>query len=106
VPGVEGGQVQHSHYLPPLRLQDTEAGYQTTPRSNAEPDLRCDTGDARDLLVGRRLEQPSWVVERAFPHLHWFRRLRIRWEIRDDIHEAFLTLGCALICWRRLNSFR
>jgi len=21
--------------------------------------------------------------------------LRIRWEIRDDIHEAFLTLGCA-----------
>jgi hypothetical protein len=43
-------------------------------------------------------------VERAFAHLHWFRRLRIRWEIRDDIHEAFLTLGCALICWRRLNS--
>jgi hypothetical protein len=40
------------------------------------------------------------------PNLHWFRRLRIRWEIRDDIHEAFLTLGCALICWRRLNSFR
>ena len=26
------------------------------------------------------------------------------WEIRDDIHEAFRTLGCALICWRRLNS--
>ncbi|MGX1887815.1 IS5/IS1182 family transposase, partial [Streptomyces sp. NPDC055287] len=47
-----------------------------------------------------------WVVERAFAHLHWFRRLRIRWEIRDDIHEAFLTLGCALICWRRLKSFR
>jgi transposase len=32
-----------------------------------------------------------------------FRRLRIRWEIRDDIHEAFLTLGCAIICWRRLK---
>jgi transposase len=47
-----------------------------------------------------------WVVERAFAHLHWFRRLRIRWEIRDDIHEAFLALGCALICWRRLSSFR
>ncbi|MGQ4335173.1 IS5/IS1182 family transposase, partial [Streptomyces hayashii] len=31
---------------------------------------------------------------------------RIRWEIRDDIHEAFLTLGCALICWRRLKSLR
>ncbi|MDH6697510.1 transposase [Streptomyces sp. MAA16] len=35
-----------------------------------------------------------WVVERAFAHLHWFRRLRVRWEIR----EAFLTLACALIC--------
>ncbi|WP_189601600.1 IS5 family transposase [Streptomyces lateritius] len=43
------------------------------------------------------------VVERAFAHLHWFRRLRIRWEIRDDIHETFLV-GCALIRWRRLNS--
>ncbi len=41
---------------------------------------------------------------RAFAHLHWFRRLRIYWEIRDDIHEAFLTLGCAVLCWRRLNS--
>jgi hypothetical protein len=30
------------------------------------------------------------------------RRLRIRWEIRDDIHEAFLALGCASICYRRL----
>lgn len=45
-----------------------------------------------------------WVAEAAFALLHWFRRLRIRWEIRDDIHEAFLTLGCAIICWRRLRS--
>lgn len=53
---------------------------------------------------GSGLGTQRWVVERAFAHLHWFRRLRIRWEIRDDIHEAFLTLGCALICWRRLSS--
>jgi hypothetical protein len=26
------------------------------------------------------------------------RRLRVRYERRDDIHEAFLTLGCVLIC--------
>ena len=55
---------------------------------------------------GSGLGTQRWVVERAFAHLHWFRRLRIRWKIRDDIHEAFLILGCALICWRRLNSFR
>ncbi|MFI7349423.1 transposase [Streptomyces sp. NPDC049936] len=70
---------------------------------------------ARDLgvkpLIARRgtehgsgLGTQRWVVERAFAHLHWFRRLRIRWEIHDDIHEAFLILGCALICWRRLKK--
>ena len=31
-------------------------------------------------------------------------RLRIRWEIRDDIHEAFLSLACSIICWRRLTN--
>ncbi|MFE7673920.1 IS5 family transposase [Streptomyces albidoflavus] len=51
---------------------------------------------------GSGLGAQRWFVERAVAHLHWFRRLRIRWEIRDDIHEAFLTLGCVLICWRRL----
>jgi hypothetical protein len=44
------------------------------------------------------------VVEGTLALLHWFRRLRIRWEIRDDIHEAFPTLGCAVICWRRLKA--
>ncbi|GGW09247.1 hypothetical protein GCM10018980_22800 [Streptomyces capoamus] len=65
---------------------------------------------AKPLIARRGTEHGSglgsrrWVVERAFAHLHWSRRLRIRWEIRDDIHEAFLTLGCALICWRRRRS--
>ena len=45
-----------------------------------------------------------WVVEQAIALLHWFRRLRIRWEIRDDIHQAFLSLACAIICWRRLRN--
>jgi transposase len=53
---------------------------------------------------GSGLGVHRWVVEQSFALLHWFRRLRIRWEIRDDIHEAFLTLGCALICWRRLRA--
>jgi hypothetical protein len=28
----------------------------------------------------------------------------MRWQIRADTHEAFLTLGCAIICWRRLKK--
>jgi hypothetical protein len=38
------------------------------------------------------------------PPAYPFRRLRTRWEIRDDIHNAFVTLGCAIICWRRLRN--
>ena len=52
-------------------------------------------------------ESPSvyrWVVEQGFALLHWFRRLRIRSEIRDDIHEGFLRFACAIICWRRLHN--
>ncbi|WP_405650467.1 MULTISPECIES: hypothetical protein [unclassified Streptomyces] len=45
-----------------------------------------------------------WVVGGAITLLHWFRRLRIRWEIRDDIHRAFVTLGRTVICWRRLRT--
>lgn len=41
-------------------------------------------------------------VERTFAWLNQFRRLRVRYEKRADIHEAFLALGCALICWRFL----
>jgi hypothetical protein len=31
------------------------------------------------------------------------RRLKVRYERRDDIHQAFLDLGCALICWRYIE---
>ena len=45
-----------------------------------------------------------WPVERTISWLHQFRRLRVRWERRRDIHQAFLTLGCAIICWRTLHQ--
>lgn len=45
-----------------------------------------------------------YVVEQTIALLHQFRRLRTRFDKRDDIHEAFMTLGCAMICWRRLHS--
>lgn len=43
------------------------------------------------------------VVEQTIALLHWFRRLRVHWEFRDDIHHGFLTLATSLICWRRLE---
>lgn len=46
-----------------------------------------------------RLGRHRWIVERAFAWLHRNRRLLVRYERRDDLHEAFLHLGSALICW-------
>ncbi len=42
---------------------------------------------------GSGLGVHRYVVERTIGLLHWFRRLRIRWETRDDIHEAFHDPG-------------
>ena len=58
----------------------------------------------RGVPHGSGLGEYRYVVEQAIALLHWFRRLRIRWEVRDDIHEAFMTIGCAIICWRRLKT--
>jgi transposase len=49
-----------------------------------------------------RLGRHRWVVERTLAWLNRFRRLTVRYERRADIHQAFLTLGCALICWTAL----
>ncbi|WP_370663343.1 IS5 family transposase [Massilia mucilaginosa] len=52
-----------------------------------------------------RLGRWRWVVERTLGWLHRFRRLRIRDERRAEIHQAFLSLACSLICWRYVERF-
>lgn len=51
-----------------------------------------------------RLGRHRWVVERTLAWLNRFRRLTVRYERRADIHQAFLTLGCALICFDTLQK--
>jgi hypothetical protein len=55
---------------------------------------------------GSGLRRLRWVVERTFAWLHFFRRLRLRWERRPELHEAFLRLGCAVICQRHLRALK
>jgi len=52
---------------------------------------------------GSGLGRWRWVVEHTFAWLRQFCRLRVRYDKRADIHQAFLSLGCALICWRSLR---
>jgi transposase len=58
----------------------------------------------RGTRHGTGLGTYRWVVERPFAWLHGFRRLRIRWERRADMHEAFLRLACCLITLRQIHS--
>jgi IS5 family transposase len=57
----------------------------------------------RGIESSERLGRHRWRVERTLSWLHRLRRLRIRYEQRDDIHQAFLSLGCALICFKQLQ---
>jgi transposase len=60
----------------------------------------------RGVESSERLGRYMWVVERTGAWLNQYRRLRIRYERRADIHLAFLHLGCTLICWNFLvNGF-
>ncbi|WP_107115088.1 IS5 family transposase [Streptomyces kanasensis] len=57
----------------------------------------------RGVPHGSGLGAHRWVVERTIAWLHGFRRLRVRWERRDDIHEAFLGLATCLITHRHVQ---
>ncbi len=68
----------------------------------------------------------TWLVQRPRYHIHytptysswlnqverWFglitqraiRRLRLRHEKRADMHKAFLSLACVLICWNFIQG--
>ena len=58
----------------------------------------------RRTTHGSGLGRWRWVVERTFAWLNQFRRLRVRYEKPADMHEALLSLGCALICWYALRK--
>jgi transposase len=56
----------------------------------------------RRITHGSGLGRWRWVVERTFAWLSRFRRLRVRYDKRADIHAAFLSPGCVWIGWQSL----
>ena len=60
--------------------------------------LRQTTGFVESLLSLSGLTGRCRITQR-------FRRLVIRYERRADIHEAFVILGCALICLDQIRRF-
>lgn len=66
----------------------------------------------RPLIAERNSEHGSglgefrYVVEAFFDWLFNWRRLRLRYEKRPDIHDAFLYLACSMICWTKLITVK
>jgi hypothetical protein len=58
--------------------------------------------DGAGMDSSEKLGRHRWVVERTLAWLSRYRRLSVRYERRADIHEAFLHLGCSLICLNHL----
>ncbi len=93
------------HHTREMCCKSSPRGAQAPRRAtDRDPRRTPNTPARRGTEHGSGLGVHRWVVEQSIALLHWFRRLRIRWEIRDDIHEAFLSLACSIICWRRLNN--
>jgi len=108
------------HLLPLIANIPEVKGKPGHPKSKPDSvyaDRAYDSQDARDLLVwlgiepflakrntehGTGLGKVRWVVERTIGWLHNFRRLRVRFDRRADIHEGFLALAKSLICFNLL----
>jgi len=63
-------------------------------------------------VIGRRVgpdvdrRRDRYVVEQTIAAVHQNRRLKVRYEKRADVHQAFLTLACIKVCWYRLDPDR
>ncbi len=96
--GLRGHLIQRPRVVYADRGYDSERHRQALRNRGIEPVIA-----KRRTEHGSGLGKYRWVVERSHSWLHNFRRLRTRFERRADIHEAFLKLGCSLVCW---NIFR
>lgn len=96
--GLRGHPIQRPRVVYADRGYDSDRHRQALRNRGIEPVIA-----RRRTEHGSGLGKYRWVVERTHSWLHNFRRLRTRFERRADIHEAFLKLGCSLVCW---NIFR
>ena len=104
--------------IPPLRQPQHRPGRPRRRPDKLHADKAYDSRKNRDMLrrrhiiprIARRLIESSerlgryrWVAERTFAWLHRNRRLLVRYERDDALHQAFLSLAAALICWQLLH---
>lgn len=50
----------------------------------------------------KHMYKKRWVVERTNAWLQNYRRIAMRWDKHATFYEAFIELGCIMICLRRV----
>jgi transposase len=104
--------------IPPLRQPHHRPGRPRRRPGKLHADKAYDSAHNRAVLrrrhilprIARRLIDSSqrlgryrWVAERTFAWVHRNRRLLVRYDRDDALHQAFLSLAAALICWQLLH---
>jgi len=79
------------------RAYDSEAHRKDLPKRGIQPHIA-----RRNTEHGSGLGIYRWVAECCIGWLHGFKRLRVRYDYLDDIHQAFMTLAECIICFRVL----
>jgi transposase len=98
------GRVGHPLTQPKAVLADR--GYDSEPHREQLRQRHIDPVLAeRNTGHGSGLGTLRWPVERTISWLHQARRLRVRYDKRADVHEAFVKLRCDVICWLQLLPF-
>ena len=87
-----------------MALVFADSGYAGDRVGQASPHVKVEVVKRDPEQKGFAVQRRRWVVERTFAWLNQFRRLRVRYERRADMHLAFLTVGCILICWKFLEA--
>ncbi len=80
------------------RAYDSDPHRQRLRRRGIRPQIA-----RRNTAHGSGLGVYRWVVERTLSWFHKPRKLRLRTERLADIHEALMSLTCALICFNVLT---
>lgn len=102
VRGTRGPRRRRVKFLLADRAYDAEAKIRQPLRQQRIAPLIAH----RNTEHGSGLGQFRYVVESCFDWLFQWRRLRVRYEKRSDIHTAFLQLACAMVCWTRLRRVK
>jgi transposase len=91
------GRVGHPRHKPDALQGDL--AYDSEPHRQGLRELGIEPVlPEKGIDEGTGLGQTRWPVERTLSWFHQNRRLRIRYERRLDIHQAFLTLAMIKIC--------